>query len=63
MTKDEIIVELEKLGIDFDITAEPDDGIHLVVKFDNDDDREPDYDAKTAQEIASEQEEIYRTLK
>ena len=28
-----------------------------------DDDREPDYDAKTAQEIASEQDEIYRTLK
>ena len=63
MTKDEIIVELEKLGIDFEITAEHDDGIHLVIKFDNDDDREPDYDAKTAQEIASEQEEIYRTLK
>ena len=62
MTKEEIIVELEKLGIDFEITAEHDDGIHLVVKFDNDD-REPDYDAKTAQEIASEQEEIYRTLK
>jgi hypothetical protein len=28
-----------------------------------DDDREPDYDAKTAQEIAHEQVEIYRTLK
>jgi hypothetical protein len=28
-----------------------------------DDDREPDYDAKTAQEIAHEQDEIYRTLK
>ena len=26
-------------------------------------DREPDYDAKTAQEIAHEQDEIYRTLK
>ena len=51
MTKDEIIVELEKLGIDFEITAEHDDGIHLVVKFDNDDDREPDYDAKTAQVV------------
>ena len=63
MTKDEIIMELEKLGIDFEITAENDDGIHIVVKFDNDDDREPDYDAKTAQEIASEQDEIYRTLK
>ena len=64
MTKDEIIVELEKLGIDFEITAEHDDGMHLVIKFDNDDDdREPDYDAKTAQEIASEQDEIYRTLK
>ena len=35
MTKDEIIVELEKLGIDFEITAEHDDGIHLVVKFDH----------------------------
>ena len=63
MTKDEIIVELEKLGIDFEITAKHDDGMHIVVKFDNDDDREPDYDAKTAQEIASEQDEIYRTLK
>lgn len=63
MTKDEIIMELEKLGIDFETTAEHDDGIHLVVKFDSDDDREPDYDAKTAQEIASEQDEIYRTLK
>ena len=29
----------------------------------NDDDRELDYDAKPAQEIASEQDEIYRTLK
>ena len=56
-------MELEKLGIDFEITAEHDDGIHIVVKFDNDDDRELDYDAKTAQEIASEQDEIYRTLK
>ena len=63
MTKDEIIVELEKLGIDFEITAEHDDGMHLVIKFDDDNDREPDYDAKTAQEIADEQYEIYRTLK
>jgi len=63
MTKDEIIAELEKLEIDFEITFEHDDGMHLVVKFDNDDDRETDYDIKTAQEIASEQEKIYNTLK
>jgi len=31
--------------------------------LEKDDDREPDYDAKTAQEIAHEQVEIYRTLK
>ena len=48
---------------EFEVNSELDDGIHLVVKFDSDDDREPDYDAKTAQEIASEQDEIYRTLK
>jgi hypothetical protein len=29
----------------------------------NDGDVEPDYDAKTAQEMADEQREIYRTLK
>ena len=41
MTKYEIIVELEKLGIDFEIIAEHDDGMHVLIKFDNDDDREP----------------------
>jgi len=36
VTKDEIIAELEKLEIDFEITAEHDDGMHVVIKFDND---------------------------
>ena len=31
--------------------------------LEKDEDREPDYDAKTAQELAHEQHEIYRTLK
>jgi hypothetical protein len=31
--------------------------------LEKDEDREPDYDAKTAQELAHEQDEIYRTLK
>jgi len=47
------MIKLEKLSMaflhDFDL--------------EKDDDREPDYDAKTAQEIAHEQVEIYRTLK
>ncbi len=63
MTRDEILLELMELNINFKITAEHNDGMHLVVKFDTDDDREPDYDAKTAQEIASEQDKIYKTLK
>jgi hypothetical protein len=47
------MIKLEKLSMaflhDFDL--------------EKDEDREPDYDAKTAQELAHEQHEIYRTLK
>jgi hypothetical protein len=47
------MIKLEKLSMaflhDFDL--------------EKDEDREPDYDAKTAQELAHEQDEIYRTLK
>ena len=49
----EDMIKLEKLSMaflhDFDL--------------EKDEDREPDYDAKTAQELAHEQHEIYRTLK
>jgi hypothetical protein len=33
MTKNEIIIELEKLGIDFEIVADHGDGMHIVVRF------------------------------
>ena len=53
LISNEDMIKLEKLSMaflhDFDL--------------EKDEDREPDYDAKTAQELAHEQDEIYRTLK
>jgi hypothetical protein len=40
MTKNEIIIELEKLGIDFEIVANHGDGMHIVVRFDEDENEE-----------------------
>jgi len=34
MTKDEIVYFLQDNDIDFEITAEHEDGIHVVIKFD-----------------------------
>jgi len=38
MTKDEIVHFLEDNHIDFEITAEHDDGMHVVIKFDEEED-------------------------
>jgi len=38
MTKDEIVHFLEDNDIDFEITAEHDDAMHVVIKFDEEED-------------------------
>ncbi len=40
MTKDEILLELMELNINFEITAEHDDGMHVVIKFDKEEKEE-----------------------
>ena len=34
MTKEQVIELLEKSGIDFEVTAEHEDGMHVIIKFD-----------------------------
>jgi predicted RNA binding protein YcfA (HicA-like mRNA interferase family) len=33
MTKEEVLEVLEKSGFDFEVTAEHEDGMHVIVKF------------------------------
>ena len=35
MTMDEVLEALEKSGIDFEVTAEHEDGMHVIIKFDS----------------------------
>ena len=34
MTKEQVLELLEKSGIDFEVTAEHEDGMHVIIKFD-----------------------------
>jgi hypothetical protein len=33
MTKEEVLEVLEKSGVEFEVTAEHEDGMHVIVKF------------------------------
>ena len=34
MTMDEVLEALEKSGVEFEVTAEHEDGMHVIIKFD-----------------------------
>ena len=34
MTMDEVLEALEKSGVKFEVTAEHEDGMHVIIKFD-----------------------------
>ena len=34
MTMDEVLKALEKSGVEFEVTAEHEDGMHVIIKFD-----------------------------
>jgi hypothetical protein len=38
MTMDEVLEALEKSGIEFEVTAEHEDAMHVIVKFDSEED-------------------------
>ena len=38
MTKEQVLEVLEKSGIDFEVTAEHEDGMHVIVKFESEED-------------------------
>jgi hypothetical protein len=38
MTKEDVIKKLEESGIDYEVTAEHEDGFHIIVKFEKEED-------------------------